>query len=457
MNHAKFKLSRAIDYLRQLNILPQQASSASQKTFEQEFDREIMQSEQLRSTALAIAASIGALSFVVPWLVFPMEYQRIFAGRLPITWVIAFFGVVIIDQLVVRFTIARAIKTKRKIPHRFRFISAFLETSFPTLGIFILAQIYEPVYMLSSPATFTYFLFIILASLRLDFGLCIFTGLVAAIEYIAISFYCIHVSSQHNTEGIEFFLLSFLYIQKSIILLMAGVLTGLVTTQIKQRVMNSFKSIEEKNRIVQVFGQHVSPIVVNKLLHQKADAASEIRYVCIMFLDIRNFTRFSESRKPEEVVLYLNTLFDFMIDIVNCHHGIVNKFLGDGFMAIFGAPLSNGNDSLHAVNASIAIINRVQQEIALGNIPETRIGIGLHTGEAVTGSVGSALRKEYTVIGDVVNLASRIEQLNKQFNSQILISEAVFNAVYPEIKSAQEIGDVQVRGHESTIRLYQLA
>ncbi len=74
MNHAKFKLSRAIDYLRQLNILPQQASSASQKTFEQEFDREIMQSEQLRSTALAIAASIGALSFVVPWLVFPMEY-----------------------------------------------------------------------------------------------------------------------------------------------------------------------------------------------------------------------------------------------------------------------------------------------------------------------------------------------------------------------------------------------
>jgi adenylate cyclase len=216
------------------------------------------------------------------------------------------------------------------------------------------------------------------------------------------------------------------------------------------------RSLEDKNQIIRVFGQHVSPVVVNRILDQKKDLVSEIRYVCIMFLDIRGFTKFSESKKPEEVVYYLNSLFSFMIDIVNHNHGIINKFLGDGFMAVFGAPLSNGNDCQDAVTAALEIIERIEREIADGNIPPTRIGIGLHSGNAVTGTVGSILRQEYTVIGDVVNLACRIEQLNKQFTSQVLISEAVWDAVGRNIKNVSEIGKVQVKGRQTPVQIYQL-
>ena len=126
---------------------------------------------------------------------------------------------------------------------------------------------------------------------------------------------------------------------------------------------------------------------------------------------------------------YLNTLFEFMIASVNRHHGMVHQLLGDGLMAIFGAPLSFGNDAANAVRAALKIVERVQREVEAKGIPPTRIGIGLHAGEVLAGTVGSALHKEYKVTGDVVNLASRIEQLNKEFNTQLLISETVWRAV----------------------------
>jgi len=137
-----------------------------------------------------------------------------------------------------------------------------------------------------------------------------------------------------------------------------------------------------------------------------------VRDVTIMFVDIRDFTTFAEHRTPAEVVEYLNTLFRAMIQLVTANHGIINKFLGDGFMACFGAPLSNGHDTLNAVRAAVEIAAVVERLNAGGVIPSTRIGIGLHSGPAVTGSVGSDERKEYTIIGDTVNpgIASRAAQ-----------------------------------------------
>ena len=164
-----------------------------------------------------------------------------------------------------------------------------------------------------------------------------------------------------------------------------------------------------------LFGQHVSPAVVNQLLAQPKEPASELRQVCVLVLDIRNFTTFSEGRVADEVVAYLNTLWTFMVRTVNEHHGIVNKFLGDGFLAVFGAPLSAGNDCANALAAAREILREIDELTEAGRLPPTRIGIALHAGEAIVGNVGSAERKEYTVIGDVVNVAFRIEALNKEF------------------------------------------
>ena len=189
----------------------------------------------------------------------------------------------------------------------------------------------------------------------------------------------------------------------------------------------------------------------------KPDLRSERRNVCVMFLDIRNFTTFAEKRMPEEVVAYLESLFEFMIEIVNRHHGVINKFLGDGFMALFGAPLSDGSDCLNGVAAAKEILSRIEDEVTRGNVLPTTVGIGIHAGEAVTGSIGSSLRKEYTVIGDVVNLASRIEKLNKEFGSQLLISEMVWQTLGESVTEAIPKGEVQVRGREEAIQVYQVA
>ena len=155
-----------------------------------------------------------------------------------------------------------------------------------------------------------------------------------------------------------------------------------------------------------------------------------------------------------EVVNYLNCLFDFIIDIVNKNNGIVNKLLGDGFMAVFGAPISGEDDVKNAIQSSFEILERIKLETERGNIPKTNVGIGLHAGKAVTGNVGSVSRKEYTIIGDVVNLASRIEQLNKKYGTQILVSEDVWNA-YDKNKG-EFLDEVEIRGREEKVKIFKL-
>ncbi len=445
--------TKALNFLSRKKSLKNDAD-AMQQAFYQQFEKEMLDSEKLRLTALTAVATVTLLSFIVFYFFFYFQYKNIFDEQLPIVGLVIFFSIIIIYGLHFRNQLVQDIQLGRKYRVWLRYWTAFIETSIPTVGMILLAQTYDPAPLLFTPIPFLYFYFILLSCLRLDFKLSVFTGTVASVEYIALFYYFIN---HRNTFSIEpDFLDPFDHLQKGLIFLLAGIITGVITIQIQKRIFISLRSLEDKNQIIRVFGQHVSPVVVNRILDQKKDLVSEIRYVCIMFLDIRGFTKFSESKKPEEVVYYLNTLFSFMIDIVNHNHGIINKFLGDGFMAVFGAPLSNGNDCQDAVTAALEIIERIEREIAAGNIPPTRIGIGLHSGNAVTGTVGSILRQEYTVIGDVVNLACRIEQLNKQFTSQVLISEAVWDAVGRNIKNVSEIGKVQVKGRQTPVQIYQL-
>ena len=174
-----------------------------------------------------------------------------------------------------------------------------------------------------------------------------------------------------------------------------------------------------------------------------------------MVLDIRNFTAFAEARAPDEVVRHLNTLWTFMVRIINEHHGIVNKFLGDGFLAVFGAPLSNGNDDCaNAMAAARQIMLELDQLVAAGEVFPTQIGIALHAGLAIVGNVGSADRKEYTVIGDVVNVAFRIEALNKEFGSTLLISEPVRSHAGIE---AEPMPPMMLRGRREFVEVFRVA
>jgi adenylate cyclase len=140
--------------------------------------------------------------------------------------------------------------------------------------------------------------------------------------------------------------------------------------------------------------------------------------------------------------------------VVNRNHGIVNKFLGDGFMAVFGAPLVTGNSCENAVRAAREILDEIDRSAAGGEIPPTRIGLGLHAGEALVGNIGSDQRREYTVIGDVVNVAFRIEKLNKELHSSLLVSESVQQSLAesPPVAPAS----IRVRGRQDPVRIFKL-
>ena len=430
--------------------------SANRKHFEEQFALESLKSDRLRVSILigAVVSSVLLLLLLMPF--FFNQFQAAFHGNFSrfLFAVIALFGANVGYLSFEYIVLGRLIRKQRRPFPALKYLSAFVETSIPTAGIMIGSLFLGPIYTLFTPAAFIYPLFISLSALRLDVRLCIFTGAVAGIEYALLAIYLIQRASGTVVEPILSGYPQHLF--RGFLLFLTGVVTGLVTRQIRKRIISSFAVVQERNRISRTFGEYVSPEVMDKLLDLKPDLRSESKNVCVMFLDIRNFTGFAEKRSPEEVVQYLESLFEFMIEIVNRHHGIINKFLGDGFMAVFGAPLSDGKDCVNAVEAAQEILARLRQEIDAGTILPTTVGIGLHAGEAVTGSIGSALRREYTVIGDVVNLAARIEKLNKEFDSQLLISEMVWQAINADRK-AMPMGQVQVRGREQAIQVYQVA
>ena len=411
---------------------------------------EALRTEKLRVIVLlAIVGALAIFSFVPPTFLFegidPTLRQNI---NVFMYWRFVLLGGLIVYLVAQRLFVYYLTKTKRRIPPVYPYVTAFIETSAPTAGVILASTFAGPDSPFPLIPAFIYPVFIVLSALRLNFKLSLFTGAVAALEYFLVSYFFIAESYSYRPIQLGI----------AVSWLLVGIVTGFVALEIRKRIVQATSITEERNNILRMFGKHVSPVVVNELLARGSDVRSEKKSVCVMFLDIRNFTGFAEKRSPEEVVYYLEHLFDFMIEIVNRNHGIINKFLGDGFMAVFGAPLSDGHNCINAVNAAKQILMRLKVEVAQGNIPPTTVGIGLHAGDAVMGSIGSALRKEYTVIGDVVNLAARIEKLNKQFGSELLISEVVMNDVSGDgFSDAIEMGQVTVRGREAPIQIYQVA
>jgi adenylate cyclase len=174
-----------------------------------------------------------------------------------------------------------------------------------------------------------------------------------------------------------------------------------------------------------------------------------------MFVDFRSFTAGARVRTPQEVVERLDGAFAILVDILDRHGGIVNKFLGDGFLALFGAPIATPDAARNAVAAAREMLAANDRVNKAASWP-LRIGIGIHFGEVVAGNIGSPRRKEYTVIGDTVNFASRLESLNKEFNSQLLISSAVCDALGEAGSDAVSLGQVPIKGYDLPMAVWQL-
>jgi len=418
-------------------------------------ENQTLRSERLRMAIIAAIVALFALNFLVAILFFHSIVEQWFKGELSAPLVLAGALVLVAYELAGRRVMGHMVRM-RKTPHPFwKWGNALVETSIPTLMIVVARPIFGPVNVLDLPPIFAYSFFVVLSTLRLGFAISFFTGLVAGVEYLLIALLFLHGLPANSADS--FLLAPVPYVIRAWFLILSGLLAGIVARQLRRQLLRSITILEDRNRVVSMFGQHVSPAVVDRLLSQTVDLGGEVNHVCLMFLDIRNFTAYSEQESPIAVVAFLNSLFDFMIESVNKHQGIVNKFLGDGFMAVFGAPIPDRLNCQHAYDASLEILVQLEQFNKDRGENKTRIGIGLHAGEAVTGNVGSAARKEYTIIGDTVNIAARIEQLNKTFGSQLLISEAVLSELEAVPSSSESLGEVTVKGHETPVSIYRLA
>jgi class 3 adenylate cyclase len=215
----------------------------------------------------------------------------------------------------------------------------------------------------------------------------------------------------------------------------AALATGLAAC-IARSVLEGWRNFSEKRRLSRTFSGYVSPAVMREIVAGGVgvDLQGRKADICVLFSDIRNFTTLSEHLPAEDVVALLNRYFAKMSDVVHRHEGTVDKFIGDGLMAFFGAPnplanpQKNALDAAHAMQHELAGLNH---ELAAEGRAPIAIGIGLHSGEAVVGHIGSAERHAYTAIGDTVNIAARLEGLCKDLGYPVLCSAAVASAIGP--------------------------
>jgi adenylate cyclase len=416
--------------------------------------REILLSEKLRAKLLARTFFYGIIVLFLLRIFF-LDYVLIFFSKISLIYILqAILLLFVLREIFVIRIIKNRLAGGKGINDKFRYLSNLIEISYPTIILVVLGVNLKSIVILFTPIVYFYFLVLILSTLSLDFKISFYSGIAAAIGYIAI--FLMFGRPEHGITNNNFLGNEILHFGKAVLLIIGGIVAGLVANQIKKKIIKINNTLLEQNRIINLFGQQVSSSIVDELLAKNNKIESAEKYVCVMFLDIRGFTQIVEKMKPEDIISYQNNVFGFMIDIIIKHHGIINQFLGDGYMATFGVPLSKGNDSQNAVNAALAIIDDLKVKNDTGKIPTTRIGIGLHSGLVVAGNVGTDERKQYSISGNTVITASRIEQLNKEYKSQLLISKEVLNNI--DTKNIEPLlqGNVQLKGRGNPTEIWQL-
>jgi adenylate cyclase len=231
-------------------------------------------------------------------------------------------------------------------------------------------------------------------------------------------------------------------------------------SQVADSVRAMAAGLRERETIKRAFSGYISRQVLDAIIVKGEMPAlkGERRRVTVLFSDIRGFTSIAEVMRPEEVVELLSEFFDRMVEVILRHQGTIDKFLGDGMMVIFGAPLDDPYQEEHAVSAACemqkelrALCGKWQAE----GRATLKMGVGINSGAAVVGNIGSAEHMEYTAIGDAVNLASRLESATKELDVEIIVSENTYSAVRPLFhwKSA---GEISLRGRSETVRAYSV-
>lgn len=216
----------------------------------------------------------------------------------------------------------------------------------------------------------------------------------------------------------------------------------------------------EKKKIRSAFQYYLTPAVINEILQDpsKLKLGGDKKELTVMFSDVRGFTTISESLSPEELVSLLNEYLSEMTRVVFKYDGLLDKYIGDAIMAVFGAPIDQPDHALRACRTALGMMEKLkvlQDKWEQEGKPRLDIGIGINSGDMIVGNMGSDMRFDYTVMGDNVNLASRLEGINKEYGTHIVISEYTYERVKDQM-FCRELDAVRVKGKKMPVKIYEL-
>jgi adenylate cyclase len=333
-------------------------------------------------------------------------------------------------------------------PIFYKVLTVTIETAIPFVCILI-QSLHLP---LEKAYTNVYFIehipFMLLSILYLRFWICFYAALIASMGRILLLLLILSFSEvdKHFLDEswglVEIFL--------------SGFIMGTIALFFRKMIESAIAVGSEKTKLHDIFGRFVSKDVADQIVSKDLKMGGDNVNASVLFLDIRNFTHRSSTMAPEDAVAFLNQVFNFTVAEVEKAGGMVNKFLGDGFMAVFGAPLSLPNSCNSAVICAIGVFEKLQLFNVSRLGENVNLGIGINYGPMVAGVMGTDTRKEYTVIGDIVNTASRIESLNKEFGTSLLISQSVYDNLDANLKEQfASLPPTMVKGKDQPISIYK--
>jgi adenylate cyclase len=224
------------------------------------------------------------------------------------------------------------------------------------------------------------------------------------------------------------------------------------------RLYRQTSNLLERRRVRSAFGQYVSVAVLDRVVRDGTDLGGDVRTVSVLMSDVRNFTSLAEGLPPAEVSQIMSEYFAAMIDVIMEHGGTVSDFIGDGILAVFGAPLADPEHAWHAVETALgmqAVLRTLNEQWVAEDRPALAMGVAVNTGEVFAGNIGSARKMKYTVMGDTVNTVARIEALNRDLGTEILIGAATLAAVGERIR-VRDRGEVTVKGKIQAVTIFEL-
>jgi len=414
---------------------------------------ELNKSELKRIKIFILGLFIILLVAVLNFLFFLDEISTIFHNPASYPAIVGWIVLMIIYEIIFYRIIRYYLSQKKPFPTRLKLIYIVDETMFPTVLLFLILFLEQKPVLLDSPVVFLYYILIIVSALHLSFGLSMITGIASAVGYLAalvFTFQYMEVS-----PGYELALPQSIYYSRIYYFLFAGLGAAMVAREINIRIRKSIAYLDQKENIEMLFGQQVSKEVVDALIKQK-DQSRQLE-ATVMFFDVRAFTAIAEKLDSKQVIELQNSLLGPLIEIVNEHQGCINQILGDGFMATFGAPVESPQHAVQAIEAGRKMLLKIELLKKNTAIPDLKVGIGLHTGKITTGNIGNKIRQQYSVSGKAVIIAARLEQLNKKYNTQFLISHNVMEKIpdFPII--ATKLAHERLKGFEDGIDVYKIA